>query len=355
MIIQAQAPLIPGIKDSFSSSGVNPEVMTIILWVLTIAGIILVVGILAKIILARMRRNTSPARLDDPQKIMALLGRCLAERSRFELSFRQKLIKNEGIFCSLVSVHSEEILLELPSYVTPRQTWIGRPMEIYFSVASRGDARIYYIFESSIEAIDSQHSGQIFLRIARPDVINLGQRRMHFRLVPDNATISEASLWFAQDKITTKNHTGPDAWGEPLAHRHLLAQEEDKPSLAVLDISAGGCRLSIKDSEAINEFLEQDASPDVLLFFRLLDRESGHLEAWLQGKIRVIVCDPLNNTRSMGIEFMMNGRLEGKTDKHIIWTPLYKDEGHPHIGNWVFKQHLALFRQQEKERKEAWD
>lgn len=354
MLIQVQSSIFSGqFKDSFASTGMSPELLTVLIWVLAIAGSILFGGILIKFLRARLRPRKPVERLDDPRKIVDLLGRCLAERSRFELSFREKVVKSKGIFCALVSVDTKEILLELPDYVTPRQAWIGRPVEAYFSIPSRAGTKTYYTFESSIAIIDREESERVFLHIPLPETIDLGQRRMHFRLVPDTSTISEVGIWLAPHRSRTRDHAGPATWGPPMAHHHLLTQGGVASSLTILDISAGGCRISIKDNPRINSYLDNNSSPDVLLFFRLLDRESGNLEVHLLGRIRVVVCDPLKNSRSLGIEFTLIGRLG--SGHHITWTPLTQEEGHPQIGNWVFKQHLALFRQQEKDRDEDWD
>jgi hypothetical protein len=178
---------------------------------------------------------------------------------------------------------------------------------------------------------------------------------MHFRLVPEISTIPEVKIWFAQHESRAADHAEPAKWGPPMAHHHLLTQKNTEPSLTIMDLSAGGCRLSIKDNPQINTYLHENSSPDVFLFFRLLDRESGNLEVYLLGRIRVIVCDPMSKTRSLGIEFTMNGHMEDETAQWITWTPLDRDEGHPKIGNWVFKRHLELFRQREKDTQEDSD
>jgi hypothetical protein len=353
MVILIESFIFSGqFKDSFASTGLNPELLTILTWVLTIAGSILILGILIQFIRKQFHPPKPVERLDDPRRIIDLLGQSLTERSRFEISFREKVLKTRGIFCTLVAVDKNELLLEVPEYATPRQAWIGRPLEAYFSLASRGNTKTYYTFESSVESIERQGSGTAYLHISLPKAISLGQRRMHFRLVPDPATILEVKVWFAQHQPRAKDHAGPARWGPPMAHHHLLTRKNTQASLKILDISAGGCRLAVTNNARINSYLDNNRSPDVFLFFRLLDRESGNLEIYLLGKIRVIVCDPVSNSRSLGIEFTMNGQTNNKSGQYITWTSLSREEGHPKMGNWIFKQHLALFRQQEKDKQE---
>ncbi|GAU09320.1 hypothetical protein [Desulfoplanes formicivorans] len=340
-------------RDGFASTGMNPELMHILVWILGTAGIIVLLGLLVQIIRMRLHPRKAVDQLDDPQQIVELFGKCLTERSRFEISFKENIIKTKGIYCSLISVDKDEILLELPDYVTPRNAWINHQLEGYFSVASRAQNKIYYTFESHVNAIDLEQEGHAYLHVSLPASVRLGQRRMHFRLVPDTSTILEVKLWFAQHQNRTHDHAGPETWGPPMAHHHLLPHDDQGPSLTVRDISAGGCRISIKNNQMINAYLDTNRSPDVFLFFRLRNQESDHLEIHLLGTIRVIVCDPMSSTRSLGIEFTMNGEVPSQTGQYITWTPLSREEGHPEIGNWVFRQHLALFRQQEKAKEEA--
>jgi c-di-GMP-binding flagellar brake protein YcgR len=353
MVIQIRSSLFTGqFRDSFASTGVSPELISIIIWVLTISGSILAVGILVQFLRRQFHPHKSVERLDDSRKIIDLLGHCLAERSRFEISFKEKLLKTRGIFCSLVSVNPNEILLEVPDYVTVSDTWIGRSLDVYFSMTLRGNTRTFYTFESLVASIDREDAGGVYLHIPLPQAVRLGQRRMHFRLVPATATILETKIWFAEHESRAADHAQPAKWGQPMAHHHLLTMETTEHSLTIMDLSAGGCRLSVKNTPQINAYLAENRSPDVFLFFRLLDRESGNLEVYLLGKIRVIVCDPMNKTRSLGIEFIMHGEMGEGNGQSITWTPLTREEGHPEIGNWVFKQHLELFRQQEKDKQE---
>jgi c-di-GMP-binding flagellar brake protein YcgR len=355
MLIRIESSIFTGqFRDAFASTGMSPELIQVLVWVLGTAGIIVLLGLLIQIIRMRLHPRQPIDQIQAPRAIIDLLGKGLAERSRFEISFQEKIIKTQGIYCTLVSVDRDEILLELPDYARSRQAWINHPLEVYFSVASDSQSRIYYTFESVVSALDhDQADHHVYLHIPLPASIRLGQRRMHFRLVPDPSTILEAKLWFAPHQDRTHDHAGPGKWGPPMAHHHMLPQDDPEPSLTVRDLSAGGCRIAIRNNKEINAYLDTDRSPDVLLFFRLLDREAGHLEVYLLGRIRVIVCDPLSTTRSLGIEFTMTGQVAGSTGQYITWSPLSREEGHPEIGNWVFKQHLALFRKREKEREEA--
>jgi hypothetical protein len=355
MLIRIESSIFTGqFRDAFASTGMSPELIQVLVWVLGTAGVIALFGLLIQLIRMRLHPRQPIDQIQDPRAIIDLLGKALAERSRLEISFGEKIIKTQGIYCTLVSVDRDEIILELPDYARSRQAWINHPLEVYFSVASDSQSRIYYTFESVVSALDhDQADHHVYLHIPLPASIRLGQRRMHFRLVPDPSTILEAKLWFAPHQDRTHDHAGPGKWGPPMAHHHMLPQDDPEPSLTVRDLSAGGCRIAVTNNKEINAYLDTDRSPDVLLFFRLLDRESGHLEVYLLGRIRVIVCDPLSSTRFLGIEFTMTGQVASRTGQSITWTPLSREEGHPEIGNWVFKQHLTLFRKREKEREEA--
>ncbi len=340
-------------KRSFASSGLTPELLTLISWVLGIACGILVLGMVAQLVWRYRHPKQGHHHMNQPRRIMALLEQGLTERSRFELTFDTEILQGEGIHSYPVALNTKELTLDLPDQVAPKPAWIGRPVTIYFSLMTQGHSRTFYTFQSTIAAIDRDPSGLNLLRILLPAHIAIGQRRMHFRLAPDKSTIFEVMLWLTPHQPWAKNHTGPTRWGLPMARHHLMQPETSSASLKIVDLSAGGCRIAIANNPRLNTYLDNNQSPDVLLFLSLLDQEGGNLEIYLVGKIRAVICDPLENTRSLGIAFTMTGHLQQPTGHHITWTPLSKEEGHPEIGNWVFKQHLNLFRQQEKNKKQA--
>lgn len=336
-------------KESFASTGISPEIITLLTWVLGCTAFILCSGIVFHLIQHKRHPRTHIDCIDDTKKIINILGTCLSDRSRFELTFRGKIIQGQGIFCSLISIDAQEILLELPAYVTPRATWIARPIEAYFSIASTTKAPTYYTFESSVLAIDPKnHQGITAMRIALPKTIRLGQRRMHFRLVPPPELIPEIRIWFFPHESRVHHHQGPALWGKSIAEFNNNAVTEGTiNSIHLKDISAGGCRLAILDDGRSNQYLRKEKSPDVFIYMNLIRPEGNALRLYLLGKIRVLFRDPTSKEISLGIQFIMNGIVDNETQKNIIWQPIPLDEGLSEVGNWVFKQHVALFRQEE--------
>jgi len=168
-------------KNSFASTGINQDLVTLLIWVLGSTMVILGCGIVVRVIQHRLRPPKHLGDIEDTKKIINLLGTCLQKRSRFEITFREKIIHGQGIYCSRLSVAAKELLI--PGYVTPRLAWVGRSIEAYFSLTSTTKTPTYDTFTSSVLALTPRNEqGIITMRITLPLSIRRGQRRMHYLL-----------------------------------------------------------------------------------------------------------------------------------------------------------------------------
>ncbi|WP_462323552.1 PilZ domain-containing protein [Desulfoplanes sp.] len=341
-------------RDSFASTGINAELIIVLAWVVGCALGILGVGIVYRLVSARLRRPKPLGSVENPNEIIDLLGICLARRTRFEMMFKGNVIKSKGIFCTLVSVDADNMLLELPGYASPRRGWVGRSIEVFFSLAHNTKAPTFYTFESTVQAIEPQGQGINHLRTELPPTIRLGQRRMHFRFAPPPSSITETKIWFFRHEPRQKDHAGPSTWGQPMGNHHTGTEGSSLPGLAIKDISAGGCRIVLKDNERAKTYLQNNRSPDVFIFLRLADPGGTDLRLYLLGKIQLLLNNQVTKEVTMGMEFTMHGTVENSLGSRITWRPLLQEEGHPKVGNWVFKHHVDLFRQQEQD-KQDWE
>ena len=191
------------------------------------------------------------------------------------------------------------------------------------------------------------------MHIALPKTIRLGQRRMHFRLVPPPELIPEIRVWFFPHESRQQDHEGPVLWGRSLADFNINAATKGTVnSIHLKDISAGGCRLAILDDGRSNRYLRKEKSPDVFMYMHLSHPDGSALKLHLLGKIRVLFRNPTSKEISLGIQFVMQGIVDNETQKYITWRPIRLDEGLADVGNWVFKHHLTLFRQEESQEDE---
>ncbi|MFA6811430.1 MAG: hypothetical protein WCR47_10290, partial [Desulfoplanes sp.] len=76
-------------KNSFASTGINQDLVTLLIWVLGSTMVILGCGIVVRVIQHRLRPPKHLGDIEDTKKIINLLGTCLQKRSRFEITFRE--------------------------------------------------------------------------------------------------------------------------------------------------------------------------------------------------------------------------------------------------------------------------
>ncbi|MFW6179045.1 MAG: hypothetical protein ACOC43_11860 [Desulfohalobiaceae bacterium] len=324
-------------------------------WELTPSSIYLLLSlsaaILASTILVHMYNKARSRQLIDlsnsfthhaPEDISLFLQHAQQDRSKFEISFNPNM-KTSSI-CSLLSFDQHSLTLEMPGQGQPPKGWIDKQLYVYFSIPADKDQRLYFFFPAPILDVTAEQNGTHILKIGFPRYLEQKQRRGHFRLEPATASISKIKIWcraYDSQGFLPKDlsQLGPAQLEYP------DPEAEAQQQIKLMNISASGLKLFIPRNLRKQIGLDPEQVQDLLLYLQLRDPDLDSESCFnLLCRKRNYFLDPASKDLELGLQIMLQGK-DKEQQPGLTWSRVDPGEGLPELGNWVFKQHLKLFRE----------
>lgn len=276
-----------------------------------------------------------------PKHIMDILEQVMTHRSRIDLSFHPISAARQSISCSLSDYSKTEVMLELPAGIKPSKNWIGRKMVCFFRIPRENKSPLFYTFITDVSNV--HRSGEIYLlALAFPERVELGQKRKHLRLEPLSHDIKDFRLWPATEDSSFHFETDPSKWPKPLA---VYSQNRNN-DVHVIDISGGGIRLALDPRRYadLNDFVTQH--PVLFMSLELQSLDNTYVPPLLlAARLRSKSMDMDLGTLLLGYEFVEFGARS--ESENIEWVKIEPEKGIEDLASWVFKRHLALYRERE--------
>jgi len=331
------------ISKNFSSWGFN----TTAVWILgTLFSCILFFVVLNSFLnlIQRKRSNSQESifNITNSNEILATFNLALNQRSKFELKLSRK--SSEIAVCSLLEILEDSMILELPADVHPTSSWEERPVYLFFSVPLEKNHRSHYFFSTYIKEILYPNSEFSQLRISIPQKLQQKQKRTHLRFDPASNQIEKFIVWNAKDtsfpeaiyKISYLDSTFP----------RIEQGESNQFGLKLLNISGGGLMFSIPKQVAKNYEFDLEKNKQLFIYLQLPEPDTNNsTQVYLFAKIRNTYPDITGKRQQFGLQYLYVGTYTHEDPMMLQWIAVDPAMGVEVISNWVFKQHLKLYRE----------
>ncbi len=311
--------------------------------VLQVIGFLILFSIVISLIQKRRAKkkqalNPSPFAISDRKEIRKIFEKSLEDRSKFELSFSEKHKFSSN--CNIVEIKKKSLVLELPMNIVPSSEWKGRNVYLYFSIPTdKSGRRIFYYFESRIITTFSQKDSH-FIEIEFPEFLEIKQKRKFFRIWVKNEEFDRIVVYFLppHSKIETIFDLP-----KPVFEFKKNNKKEGPLPISLINLSAGGIRIKLSNKLRKETKFDVENPPDILLYLTFsLEGKNKKLLLWCQ--VKNYNEDHITRDIELGLQFIKQAILDPKDKKKIMWKKIPEQDGHEHIGKWVFLKNLSLIR-----------
>lgn len=180
-----------------------------------------------------------------------------------------------------------------------------------------------------------------------PTVLENRQKRSFLRIAPPREFFPGSALWYDDSMPTSTQIDEISSWPRP----KLLYIPDRMEQFHLLDLSAGGARISIPSQIARNLNLNFNAADRLILMLDLFAPEQNkRLRYWVQCRVQNVWREHATNNVHMGLQFVVWARPKenveyGESVGGIEWLRLSSASEVEPIGNWIMRRHLELFRE----------
>lgn len=308
------------------------DISSALFWVAAGAACLAGIGLVIDWWQKRQERAQKAFTITDPERIHAILHEAVLSRSRLDVRFEDGGVR-ASMACALAETTPESVRLEVPWGVHPSPTWIGRTLAVYFHLPPKSGPAQYYFFHAPVVAVhpsdDISH-----VELAAPVTLEMGQKRRHFRLELPSADLLDLRLWLP-DSPGLPTEADPNAWPAPLL---------TFPHIGIVDISAGGLRLSVDPQRLPRPQADgRRVSLDTVRLCITLRGETAPETYFFEARLRNQFKDYATSRLLCGYQFQ---QAAIRTDMHpLAWSPVDPERGVSELGDWIFRRHMELYRQ----------
>jgi hypothetical protein len=172
------------------------------------------------------------------------------------------------------------------------------------------------------------------------------QKRSFLRIKPPMEFFRGAAIWHGLSLPQDEALSNLAQWPKP----NLLLLPGRLEQFEILNLSAGGMRLRIPHSVVRAHNLEFTSVERIILMLDLVEPDQHKLlRFWLQSRIQSVWFEHPSRDLYMGVQFQAWARPKehpgGIVRSDLEWLRLSSSNEVEHIGNWVMRRHLELFRE----------
>jgi hypothetical protein len=324
-------------------------------WELNTAAVVLLIVVACAVLMAlgvhlvlkRLHAIRNPHQpiftLTDPDEVLSILIKALDNRSNFELSLTSG--NSKVLVCTLTDVHYACLALELPAYVSPSESWIGREVQVFFAIPADGSQKAHYFFHSEILDLFPGEAENVSVLINYPQSLQQKQKRNHLRLDPPPRFVTSVKVWPASSAPGTGLETNLQRFAEPLLQ--VPGQVGEEGQIRIMNLSASGLRLKISRGARKKSGIIPDDFRACIIALNLQGVEDETpLQPLLHCRVKNIHEDVVSRDLQLGLQFTARGQqVDQRNPEQVRWERVDPEQGVEEIGTWVIKLHLKLYRE----------
>ena len=350
-----QSPIatLDSIQESFLTYNFNIEPIRD--WLLGMGVVILVILVimLFKTIQARRARYNPFGNITDSKAIRTVLLSAFEQRRTFEIQFHTEAKQRRPTLrCAPEHFGRDSFTVEINGLKALSNKWLMRPATVFFRIQAGRDFT-FYTFDSHITNIHSPRQGICHLTLAIPAALENRQKRSFLRITPPNELLLGSAIWCDTTMPKGADLNDITAWPRP----KLLLLPGRVEQFHLLDLSAGGARISIPNAVMHTLNLRFAATEYMILMVDLLDPEQNkRVRLWMQCRVQSAWVEHATRNMHMGVQFTSWGRPKdttadpfGTDAASIDWLRLSSVNEVEALGNWIIRRHLELFREKPAE------
>ncbi len=337
---------LSSIQQSFASRSFDVE--SISLWLAGITGICAVIIALwiVRSLSTRHKRYSPHGKITDADTIRNILRAAFDQRRPFEIQVQTgNNERRPTLRCAAEYLGATSFSIEINGIQSLSPQWIGKPLTVFFRINVDGEF-VYYTFHSSIQDILTPRPGTCHITLPLPIEMENRQKRAFLRMAPPPEFLLGAAIWQGQAMPLPEAYNDLARWPRP----HLLYLPDRMEHFRILDLSAGGCRISIPSQVSREFHLEFAFTEQIVIMLDLFDPEQNkRLRFWLQCRVQSIWLEHASRDMHIGLQFLSWARpsealYEGAHTSGIEWLRLSAAREVEMIGNWIMRRHLEVFR-----------
>ena len=333
------------IQQSFYSRAFDIKSVESWLLGLTVAVVAIMLYLAYKAIQARRIRYFPHGSITDARMIQRIIRQAFDQRRPFEVQVQTDAgQRRPTLRCSPEYIGQNSFTVEISGLKTLSEKWLGRSIAVFFRIQIDGEFT-YYTFASRIDGIHHPQQGVCHITLPMPSSLENRQKRSFLRMAPPPEFLIGAALWHGDNLPPPEKLGDVTLWPRP----QLLHIPERMVQFQVLDLSAGGIRLSVASKVMRGLQLHFNASDQFILMLDLFDPEtSKRLRFWMQCRAQNVWVEHGSRDAHMGLQFQSWARPREGTESAkpggVEWLRLSSAHEVEPIGNWIMRRHLELFR-----------
>ena len=338
---------LSSIQESFFSRTFNIDAVSEWLWGVAVIAVILTAIILVRAFLARRVRYNPFGTITEGRAIRTIMRAAFDQRRPFEVQFQTEAgQKRPTLRCAPEYLGKDSLTLEVSGLKSLSDKWINRPVVVFFRILLAKEFT-YYTFSSHVSGIHMPRQGICHIPLPIPDSLENRQKRSFLRISPPREFLLGAAIWQGETLPSPGKMNEITAWPRP----KLLLIPDRVEQFQVLDISAGGARISIAHSVARLLKLHFNAAEHLMIMLDLFDPEQNRrLRFWMECRVQNAWVEHSSRDLHIGIQFLSWARPRESADYEdtgggIEWLRLSSSNEVEALGNWIMRRHLELFRE----------
>ena len=337
---------LSAIQQSFYSRAF--DIKAVETWLLVLAVIVAVIAIfmIYKAIRARQVRYFPHGNITDVRIIQRVIREAFDQRRPFEVQVQTETgQRRPTLRCSPEYTGQNSLTVEISGLKSLSEKWLGRNISVFFRIQLDGDFT-YYTFDSRINGIHNPQPGICHITLPMPSALENRQKRSFLRMAPPPEFLLAAALWHADNMPPPEKLNDITLWPRP----QLLYMPERMVQFQILDLSAGGLRLSITSKVMRSMRLQFNSSDQFILMLDLLDPENNkRLRFWMQCRAQSVWVEHSSRDVHIGLQFKSWAKPREGTESMkpggVEWLRLSSANEVEPLGNWIMRRHLELFRE----------
>ena len=259
--------------------------------------------------------------------IRQMLETAQAQNEIFDINILDKAVSHKGLAALLQNISPTSLGMEVLNYIS--RELAGVTVEVYFR-ASLPDGPAFYKFRSVIESVEPRRNKSI-LRLASPEDLSTGQKRIFIRVKPPKDKVRVIGVWELNSSKPIPRNTSEIS--NPLLHYKRGMEIEP---VQVENISATGMALRFPMEDLDIKPVDLDKGSQLLcLIIYHMGKDEKIVTFWCTCSVlHARVHEGPNPALVLGTEFTNWAVLEqGKSD--INWFHSTPSRGVSPITQWV--------------------